>query len=107
MRCSDFCSANIQAVKIAKQGFRNSEGGTVGAGEADHAAPLLGAREASSCTSLRKWSPRTSKFGYWSKEAQAGESSTTGSRAASLPASAAAAVTALSRVPHFLCATVL
>ena len=42
--------------------------------------------------------PRTSKFGYWSNEAQAGDSSTTGSLAPEAAASRAAAATAAASV---------
>src|SRR5262249_20297613 len=49
-------------------------------------------------TSVRNLSPRTSKFGYWSNEAQAGESSTTGALRPEASASAAAAATARSSV---------
>ena len=43
--------------------------------------------------------PRTSKFGYWSKEAQAGDSSTTGSYKPDAAASRAAALIAAGRAP--------
>ena len=43
--------------------------------------------------------PRTSKFGYWSKLAQAGDSSTTGSLAVDAPASRAAPSMAADSVP--------
>ena len=55
----------------------------------------------SSETALTKASPLTSKFGYWSKLAQAGESSTTAPGRFPARASRMAAATAFSSVPHF------
>ena len=49
------------------------------------AATLLGTSPGSASTSARKASPRTSKLRYWSNEAQAGDSSTTGSEGRNLP----------------------
>ena len=65
-----------------------------------HAALPLRAMPGSAETSARKASPRTSKLRYWSKEAHAGDSSTTGSRASLAAASRAAAATAASSVPQ-------
>jgi hypothetical protein len=58
-------------------------------------------------TSARNASPRISKLRYWSNEAQAGESSTTGSRLGETSASRVAAATALSRVPSISCGSSL
>src|SRR6185503_17184572 len=58
--------------------------------------PLLCHQAASSSTSARNWSPRSSKSRNWSNEAQAGDSSTV----SPLSASAAAAPTARSSVSH-------
>ena len=67
--------------------------------KADHAAaPPFTAR--SSCTTARKTSPRSSKLLNWSKDAQAGESSTTFNSASSAIASREAASTARSSVPQ-------
>ena len=52
-------------------------------------------------TALTKASPLTSKLGYWSKLAQAGDSSTTAPGFLSAVASRSAAATAVSSVPHF------
>src|SRR5262249_47301539 len=58
-----------------------------------------GIRPRSARTSSRNLSPRTSKLRYWSKEAQAGDSRTTGSATSDASASAAASSTARSSVP--------
>ena len=55
--------------------------------------------------SSRKASPRTSKFRYWSNDAQAGDSSTTGSATPAASASRAASATARSSVPATTCGT--
>ncbi len=62
-----------------------------------HAEARLAAGWARAWTALRKSSPRSSKSAYWSKEAQAGEKSTTASSPVAR-ASANAARTAASRV---------
>jgi hypothetical protein len=59
---------------------------------------IAGRTPGSACTSSRNLAPRTSKLGYWSNDAQAGESSTTGSLTLAALASRAAAPTARSRV---------
>src|SRR5262249_6635448 len=56
-------------------------------------------------TRSRKAAPRISKLRYWSKEAQAGDSSTTGSVRPEASASRAALATATSSVPDISCGT--
>ena len=65
-----------------------------------HAAPRFMSMPGNAATSARKASPRTSKLRNWSNEAQAGDNSTTGSRAPAAAASRAAAAVAASSVPQ-------
>ena len=82
------------AHSLARQSAQQLAAESVAQAEAQPIARTPGSSSTSSLNAL----PRTSKFGYWSNEAQAGESSTTGSARPDAAASAAASATARSSV---------